>query len=214
MFRFLFVVSVWSFILTTAGTADLRKDLAKCAIVRGELDRLACFDRIAKEAGVDGPQALPIEVTGTGKWRVRRDKNPIDDSERVVIVLTAESGKGRLGRPVTLVARCQSKKTEVYIDWETYVGDDSRSVYEDWKWVTVRIGSGPAEKQKWGISTSKDSTFAPNWAGNLLKQMSKSDRLIVQLTPYGESPITAIFATAGLSSALEPLANACGWKVN
>ncbi len=95
-----------------------------------------------------------------------------------------------------------------------YLGDDSDSVYGNWKYVTVRIGSQKAVKQRWGVSTDSKATFAPNWAGSLLKSMAKADTFLIQTTPYGESPVTAIFHTAGLQNALVPLAKACGWSLN
>lgn len=111
-------------------------------------------------------------------------------------------------------ARCQSNKTEAYINWNDFLGDDSSSVYEEWKYVTIRIGAGDAEEQKWNISTDKRATFAPEWAGSLLKKMASADSFLAQVTPFGESPLTAIFDTRGMSAALMPLAETCGWSID
>jgi type VI secretion system protein VasI len=198
---------------TVRASDGIEKSLAKCAVINGELDRLGCYDNLAKRFGLAGPQEQKPASTGLGKWRVSKKVNPIDDSVTVTAILDADSGLGRRGEEVFFVARCQSNETEAYIGWEDYVGDDSSSVYENWKYVTVRIGDGDAEVQKWGVSTSKDATFAPNWAGTLLKKMAKSNKFIVQTTPYGENPVTAIFDTTGMMDALEPLAETCGWSL-
>ena len=138
--------------------------------------------------------------------------NPIDDSITVTALLEADSGKSSRGETVYFVARCKSNKTEVYINWQDYLGDDSSSVYEKWKHVTVRIGNLESEQQKWSISTDNNATFAPTWAGDLLKKMSEHQRLIVQTTPYNENPVTALFDTSGMAARLAPLAETCGWS--
>jgi type VI secretion system protein VasI len=193
--------------------ADLANDVAQCAIIKGDLDRLTCFDSLAKASGLAKPQILPVDVTGTGNWIVTKDRNPIDDSVRVVLRLEASTGKGRFGETISFIGRCQSKETEAYIVWNSYLGDDGSSVYDDWKYVTIRIGEQKAVQQKWDVSTDHKATFAPRWAGDLLKQMASANQFIAQTTPYGESPVTAIFDTTGLRAALAPLADACGWKV-
>lgn len=207
---------VWTIALAlpalAASEVDIRKGLARCAIIQGDLDRLTCVDALARQAGLDRPQPLPAASGDVGKWIVKRDKNPIDDTERVTLVLESDTGRGRLNRPVVFVARCQSEKTEVYINWNAYVGDDSGSAYGDWKYVTIRVGSDTAEQQRWDIATSRDATFAPDWPGNLLKRMAGTDQFIAQLTPYGESPITATFKTTGLATGLQNIKSACKWS--
>ncbi len=189
------------------------KEIARCAAIPGDLDRLGCFDSLAKKFNLNGPQPLPTSVSGTGKWVVSHDKNPVDDSERVVIALEADSGAGRFGESVSFVARCQSKKTEAYINWNSYLGDDSGSVYSEWKYITTRVGNEPASTEQWDISTDKKATFAPGRVESLLKKMASANKFLAQVTPYGENPTTAIFDTTGMRSALKPLASACGWKM-
>ncbi|XPP91702.1 hypothetical protein ACN08N_17410 [Photobacterium leiognathi subsp. mandapamensis] len=41
--------------------------------------------------------------------------------------------------------------------------------------------------------------------------MESSNKLIAQITPYNENPLTAIFDTKGLSNALAPLRETCNW---
>ncbi len=193
---------------------QLRREIAQCAIVEGLLKRAECYDAVARAHGLNGPQPAIAPVDGdTGDWKVSDDTNPIDDSRRVVVSLRAESGRGRFGEAIFLVARCQSNKTEVFIQWRDYLGDDSSSVYEEWKYVTERVGDRPSVTRKWGISTNNESTFAPNSPIALLKRMVQANRFIAQVTPYNESPVTGIFNTAGLRNALVPLMQACNWSL-
>lgn len=151
--------------------------------------------------------------SSTGKWRVSEDSNPLDDTKTVMLMLDAEEGSSRYGDRVAFVARCRSNVTEAYIVWGDYLGNDSRSVYSDWKLVTIRIGDAPAEEQRWGLSTDSKATFSPDWAGTLLKSMATTDKFVARTVPYNESPVTAVFDTTGLAEALSPLMETCGWSL-
>ena len=75
----------------------------------------------------------------------------------------------------------------------------------------IRIGREKSRTQQWGISTDSTATFAPEWAGELLKEMANADTFLAQVTPYNESPVIAIFDTRGMTNALKPLAETCRW---
>lgn len=172
---------------------------------------------IAGSEDTSSPQAVDAASSALadpdpGKWTVNRDSNPIDDTATVVARLVADEGRSQYGRAVTFTARCKSDKTEAYLNWNTYVGDDSSSVYEDWKYVTVRLGDKPSKEQRWGVSTDNEGTFAPDWAGTLLKEMVQEERMVVQMTPYGANPITAIFDIRGLEGPLREISEECGWS--
>ena len=192
--------------LVTAQTqaASLDKEVAKCATNhKGELDRLECYDNLARERGLMGPQAQPTDIKGKGDWRVSVDTNPIDDSTTVTLVLPSESGKSRWGRPINLVARCKSNTTELYINWNDYLGSEAK--------VTTRVGDMAANTKNWSLSTDSQATFYPRGDIGFLKEMMRADRLVAQVTPYNENPVTAIFDTAGMENAIEPLRTTCNW---
>jgi hypothetical protein len=155
---------------------------------------------------------LADEGEGFGAWHVRAETNPIDDTQTVTLLLAAETGTSRSGAPVTFIARCKSNTTEAYVVWGDFLGDDSGDVYSEWKRVTVRIGAGQAREVRWGVSTDRNATFAPSWAGNLLKEILDEDRLVLQTVPYGENPNTAIFDVSGLRGVLGELAQTCNWS--
>lgn len=188
--------------ISSAYANTLNKEIAKCAIIEGDLARLECFDNIAKENNLDGKQPQPVEISEKGKWDVDINVNPIDDSKTVTIVLDAESGKNKWGDAVYLVARCKSNSTDLYIGWNDYLGHETS--------VLTRIGDNKAVTQRWALSTDKKATFSPK-AVPFLKEMLKSQKLIAQVTPYNESPVTAVFNTTGLENAIKPLRETCGW---
>lgn len=178
------------------------KKFAKCAAVDGELSRLECFDKLAKQNNLDGPQSEPKLISDIGKWKVDVEVNPIDDSKTVTMVLSADSGKSSWGKTIYLIARCKSGKTELYINWQDYLGSES--------YVLTRVGKKDAVTRKWSLSTNSQATFHPN-SISFLKEMLTSSKLVAQTTPYSDSPVTAIFDTSGMEKSIEPLRETCRW---
>ena len=161
------------------------------------------------------PAPAPEPEPDTGGWRVNRSTNPLDDSTTVVAVLNATEGVGGVGsEPISLIARCQSNMTEVYIDWHDFLGDDELgSPRSSRKRVTYRFPPADAETETWGVSTDNDSTFVAR-AIPFLRAMVESEQLVMQTTPYNEAPSTAIFDLTGTRSALEPVAQTCTWTLD
>ena len=178
------------------------KEYAKCAVIEGDLARLECFDNLAQEKNLDGRQLQPTSIAGKGKWNVSVDVNPIDDSKTVTLVLDADSGKNRWGKPVYFVARCKSNTTDLYIGWNDYLGSEAD--------VLTRVGDNKAITQRWSMSTNSEATFHYKPIP-FLKELLSSSKLVAQVTPYNESPITAIFNTEGLENAIKPLRETCNW---
>lgn len=171
------------------------------------------IEEVAGAEAEGGSEPSPAPPASPDKWRVDRSINPLDDTPTIVLSLDADAGRSSYDRPITFIARCKSDTTEAYVVWNDYLGDDSSSVYEDWKYVDVRIGERPSVRQRWGVSTDKQATFAPSWAGTLLKEMLTADRLVLRTTPYNENPITAVFDTSGMRTHLAELAATCNWSV-
>jgi len=187
----------------SANAAGVEKDLAICASVDGDLRRLECYDGIAKRLNLDGPQSQPTNVSGTGKWLVSVKKNPIDDSSTTTLILPAQSGKSKWGKPIAMVLRCQSNTTEVFINWNDYLGSEAD--------VLTRVGSEKAVTKRWSLSTDKQSSFYPSGDISFIKKMMEANKMVAQVTPYNESPVTAVFDTTGLSNAVKPLRENCNW---
>ncbi len=188
--------------LSFAESSISDQEIARCAAVKGELARLDCFDRLAKEHNLFGKQTQQSNIKGNGQWLVKTEINPVDDSNTVTLYLEAESGKGILDDTVSLIVRCQSNKTDLHINWHSYLGNEAR--------VLTRIGDATAQTSLWDISPDKEGSFRKAPIG-FLKEMMKASRLVAQITPYNENPITAVFNTTGLSSAIKPLRETCSW---
>lgn len=187
---------------TMAHAAPTDKEIAACAIVEGDLSRLECYDTLAQRYGLNGPQTKKVNVSGNGKWVVDVATNPIDDSKTVTLLLKADEGKNRWGSPVAMLARCRSNETDLFIVWNDYLGSEAD--------VLSRVGTEKARTRRWSMSTDKKATFHPHPIA-FLKSMMEADSLVTQVTPYNESPVTAVFDIKGLNEAIKPLRETCHW---
>lgn len=190
--------------------AGTKEEFAKCAAKESDSERLICYDNLADSMAVNSPKATV--TTGKGKWFVRNKKSPIDDSVNVFISLQSEneitSGYNTV-RP-SLYIRCAENKTNVYIVWELYLGIDTTR-------MLTRFDKNRATTTTWSISTDNKAVFfKPGFLSGIsdkafVKKLMKHNRLLTQITPYGESPVMATFDVKGLSEAVKPLRQACHW---
>tara|TARA_R110001583_G_scaffold31978_2_gene108998 strand:+ start:6083 stop:6697 length:615 start_codon:yes stop_codon:yes gene_type:complete len=199
-------LSVFVIILATVGAAHaaLDKEVATCAAKAGDLERLECYDKLARRHKLDVPTLAPAPTTGVGKWSVRDERNPIDDTRTVSLSLIADSGASKWDKPVVLFVRCQSNETDMFIVWNDYLGMGTSR-------VTARVGSARAETKSWLNSTDNQATFYPSSVIGYVKKMMASPSFVAQVTPYNESPVTVTFDLTGMSNALAPLRETCKW---
>jgi tetratricopeptide (TPR) repeat protein len=166
--------------------------------------RVDAYDSLAASVRRGNRRSSAAARGSVGRWQVADTTNPLDDTRMVTLGLQAASGRSRFGQPVLLVLRCSSHKTEVYIDWHSYLGDEAN--------VTSRVGSSESETKGWNASTDKTATFYPEEAAQFIQeQLIPASRFVAQVTPYDESPITAVFDLTGLETAAKPLREACEW---
>ena len=183
-----------------AQKASIEKRIAECAAIKGELERLECYDKIAKDFGLAATLKSKT-IKGSGKWVVSSKTNPIDDSETITLLLQADEGKGMMGEPVSLIIRCKSGEIELFISWNRYLGSEAYVIY--------RVGSYEAQRDMWSLSSNSQASFYPNKPVLLIRSLLASDRFVAQVTPYSESPITAVFDIKGLGEAIKPLQKVC-----
>ena len=202
------ILALGLFVLGTANaTANDQKtidpkEVANCSAIDGDLARLECFDTLSIKHGLKGPQPVATEVGESGSWIVSKDINPVDDSQTVTLILKADSGSNKWGRKVAMVMRCSQNTTDMYINWGEYLGREAR--------VLTRVGSNKAITENWSLSTDSKASFKRKPIP-MIKQMLGQSKFVAQITPYNESPVTAVFDISGLDNAIDPLRETCGW---
>lgn len=203
MFRSLFVISIAALVMGTAHSAE-REEIAKCAARKSSAERLVCFDALARSIGVDKP--VTTVTTGKGKWHVRSDKSPINDSKNVFLSLNAKQAVRSRYKTVTptLIIRCSEGKTNAFITWDLFLGVKSTT-------MLTRLDKEAAVTEAWGISTDSEAVFVSGDDVAFVKQLMPHQTLLAQITPLGESPVMVTFDIGGLAEAIKPLQEACKW---
>lgn len=178
------------------------KEVALCASKTGTVERLSCFDQLVDKHGL-APKTVATPVAGKGKWGTSINTDPLTDKSVYLAFLDADRGVGRFGETINLVVRCKDNRTEMYINWQSFLGMDGIA-------ITHRIDKTNAVTSTWDVSTDHKSAFMRSPV-HALKQMVTSESLVANVTPYGESPVTAVFDTKGAAAALQDIRNGCGW---
>lgn len=179
-------------------------DVAVCAAKGSDAERLICYDNLAIKLNVDKPKTKLS--AGKGKWHVREEVSQIDDSKKVIMTLDAETtirDGYREHRPIMYI-RCSENQTNLFITINDYLGN--RDIP-----VLTRLDKKKATTRKWGLSTDNKSIFAPGSNVGYVKSLFKHDKLLIQLTPYNESPVMTTFDIRGLKEAIKPLRESCHW---
>jgi len=178
------------------------KELANCSGKDNSIQRLSCFDDLAKKHN-QVSKTIDTTSTSKGAWTTSTKTDPLTDKSIHFAQINATEGKGRFGEQITMTIRCKNGKTEAYIDWASFLGS------EDIK-VTSRIDKSPASTSFWSISTDHKASFMPQ-AVTVLKKFIGANSFVVNLTPYGESPVTALFDISGGDSAFADIRRDCKW---
>lgn len=190
--------------------------LARCAAIGDALQRLECYDRLARRsrASVAAPAAAAAPSGSAppapralapppGKWKRRLKRDARGALTAVTLSLAAARQAGGIGgAPVTLVLSCRDAESTVAIDWQNYLGGDDVP-------VTLRLDGGPGAKQLWAISPDGSRAAYPGDAMALIGRLSAGHTLQARANPYGGHAIEATFELAGLAQAAAPLREAC-----
>jgi type VI secretion system protein VasI len=183
-------------------------DLSKCSEVKGNIERLSCFDKLTQSIGAVSPT---ISEQTSGEWDVTAEISKIDDSRNVSLSLESENEiDGRFGKTgkARIAILCRERKTDFYF---TFAGAFLAEI-EGYGDITVRIDRAQARTIK--MTESTDHTALGLWSGTgdkFIKSMFGAQKMLVRVTPYNENSVTAEFNIKGLQQAIVPLRSACKW---
>ncbi|MCF7486709.1 type VI secretion system-associated protein TagO [Vibrio sp. A2-1] len=184
-----------------------KRDIAVCAAETSSVQRLACFDSLSNRIGVATPK-VSVQKS-SGKWKKQEEVSPLDDSTNIYIRVSGnETIPNRYNKLVTpeLVIRCKENTTALSVWWGTYLGLNST-------YVTYRVDKLKPKKTKWSLSTKNE--HIGKWSGSssipFIKQLLGKEKLLMQLTPYGENSVMTTFDISGIEEAIKPLRKQCKW---
>lgn len=194
--------------ISSALAEEIDRGMAGCAVIDNAVNRLACYDDLAKQRNVDKPA---VETTSKGKWEVQSETSKIDDSTNAYISIESENefaGRFSGAKRALLMIACREKSTHVYFTFGDHFMADNGS-YGD---ITVRI-----DKQKATAMSARKSTdngALGLWSGTgvpFLKKLFGKSTLLVRATPFNESAITVEFNISGIEAAIAPVRKNCEW---
>lgn len=184
------------------------EDRDQCQDETNGTKRLACYDRFFPTTFTKSKVSDQPTPENKGSWSVHTKISPIDDSQNVVVSLGANetfaSPFGGSVRP-ELNILCRERKTELYINWDVYLGlDETRMLH--------RLDKQKAVTRTWSISTDTKAVFYNGRTIDFIKSLMSAEKMYAQITPYNENSAAVTFDLKGLSEAIKPLQKACSWK--
>jgi hypothetical protein len=111
-------------------------------------------------------------------------------------------------RPV-LVARCLSRRTEVFLSIGSAVSVESGSDDHN---VQVQFDDEAPVVQRWAGSVSYQELMAPNGVA-FARRLARTQTLRLGFTPYNSEPVFADFNVGGFDRVVGSLASTCGWRL-
>ena len=159
-----------------------------------------------RKISIDGKLNQPLQAE-KGKWRLL-EKIDYIRLLGVSLLLEADSGKNREGNVAFLFVHVQCKDNQIdvfdpAIRWNHPLGGEAD--------MLVRVDDNKAVTS-WKISTmgmEKSTLHFLHKPIPFVKEILQSNKLVIQITSYNESPITAIFNTTGLENIIKSLRGKC-----
>jgi hypothetical protein len=188
--------------------------LQQAAIEKDDLKRLDLYDAIIRQFGIANSSAPSVSTIPTepAKWLTNQEADPLTDKQTYYFILQADSGTNEWGKKPVLIIRSTDDDLELYINWNTYLGNDTDNYKNPGKYITVRIDSDQPTTALWGNSTDDKASFCPwNKVVDLVQRIGEGTKLVARCTPYGANPITAIFDIHGFKSISMPYNDVLGW---
>jgi type VI secretion system VasI family protein len=218
-----------------ARAQDMQAGIDRCRAISSDLQRLSCFDALAKgppktadgagpAAQADAPRAAPpaprpdapaVTAPGgsTGRWLHRQSRDGLDNSVTEAILLpSTEANIGFLGKPgmrekPALIVRCKKGQAAIYIAFDVAVTTSDPRVP-----VQFRIDDTGPTSAVWGRSENDQGIglWTNEAALALIRQLSGGHDFFVRATPPMKGTTDARFDVTGMDAALAPLRGECG----
>ena len=188
----------------------IAEDVAECAQLTNDLDRLACYDIASGRT----PRLHDVATDTETDWDVRIETSAFDDTTTVFISVNSEEpltcGHGlNGGQPATLMLRCTENTTSMFLATDCHLA----SGHGGYGNIDLRIDDEAAFDLSFEASTNNRALGLWNGGRAIgpIKRLLGADRLLMRFTPYAENAQTVKFPISGLDEAIIPLREACNW---
>lgn len=155
------------------------------------------------------PTRTPVPTPAGGAWRVSRETSSFDDTETVVLSLTANEpikGWPDITYTPALLLRCKEQRLEAYIA----TGMPAAIVTGLLKQARARIRVDDGEARPIIMDrASDDKALFFREPEATIEELGRADRLLFGFTPFNASPVETSFDLAGLPDLLPDLYGAC-----
>lgn len=145
--------------------------------------------------------ASSSSFASTSEWREYQGNDPFTDESYIRLTLS-----GRFLGVLDdhkMVATCKNNKTEIYVNFNDYLDNDAVK-------VTYRFDDNKAKTNIWDISTGGTAVFSQKPIG-FIKEMMKSEKLIIRARNWRGVDKIAYFNVKGLSEKIGNLRKTCNW---
>jgi hypothetical protein len=204
MFRRLALLAAAAW-MSAAGCANAQelldfRQVILCKSLRGDAERLQCFDRALSNAPTERtPPAKVVEIESD--WQISENHSPADDLPQFAAVLQADDGTA------ALVMRCNNKVTDVYINLRTYVGGIEPLP------VTYRFNDGAPIETRWLPSREGGAIFLGTSALAIAFARTLPDdaTFYVKVRDFQNRSTDLTFKLGPVSDIRAKVAAACEW---
>jgi len=151
------------------------------------------------------------ERYSVAKWQGVERTSQMDDSLTYLVSLEANSTiyawPDRKSKP-TLFVRYFEGKLDVILNLGVY----AETSYDGFVDLKLRFDSKLAKEYRGSRSSDRESVFFFD-TGELIREIAKSDKLIVRFTPFHSDPVTTTFDLSGFEEISKPMLRAADFKV-
>jgi len=195
--------------LVFANCENEKKSILEAVDSGDRSSALLYLDKAIQTCSSDNKNVIESE------WIKSIDISAMTDDKSVYLSLSGTSFRNAYGQSQTpsLHIRCLEEKTSFYINWGEYLGDDDDDVYSTKKYMRSRLDKDKPIRKLYSVSTDNEALGL--WRGNnsipFIKTMFGKEKMVAQVTPYGESGRETVFNIYGLEQEIKELRDACGW---
>ncbi len=146
----------------------------------------------------------------SGWWVINEERAAIDDSPKVIAINYSAYDANSYTGFTALLAQCREGETSiVFVQDDFLISAIRRNSFD----ITYRIDSAPAQSTRWNeLTTNKGAGLFGSGAEAFLRDLYDAEDFFIRLTDGDGQRHDAEFDLAGIQTAVEAVAGACGWS--